>query len=531
MQSSDSPPTSPCPDDIRKSFVAVAAVTDTAPPGDGLHLPIVPLGQSISGLASTVGMILHKAPLFHWGGALSTVDEGGQIRLMTADRFTSWVENYLAFSKAGKAESINKDMATKLLASDQMRDKLRDLKGVSQVRLPVFRGVDGSREVELAPVGYDPDTGIFTVDLVPYDDAMDDQVAWATIFGVLQKFPFDPEGEEVVSKRRSFSAQIGAMLGVYCHLLFHEGTPRPMIVHIGNQPGTGKSLLMRLVLAPVFGPPSESGKPNTESEFEKVLDATALARKPYLVLDDCKNIESQALNRFVTSPIHECRLMHTLTQAAIPKVTQVFCGGNGLKVTPDLDRRSLIIDLFEPGEATARTFEKAITPAWLFSDGTRSKLLAALWCFVKKWKFQGCPSLTEGRRGSFEEWSGLVGGIVTACGLPNPFVQRKSGFGGDEEGRALKELLCRIVGEYSNDEGLVLTPKWILERAEEEGVLDDIVGEVKSPNQALGHRLKSLKGRELLDSQRRAFQFGRRDGAAGAKYPVRFLQPNGGELV
>jgi hypothetical protein len=49
------------------------------------------------------------------------------------------------------------------------------------------------------------------------------------------------------------------------------------------------------------------------------------------------------------------------------------------------------------------------------------------------------------------------------------------------------------------------------------------VGFAKEPKKALGHRLKKLKGRHLLDSQRRSFEFGRREMAAGANYPIRFL--------
>ena len=138
---------SPCPSDdsgpdsIRRNFAAVAAATDTPAPGDGSRLPTVNLSQPISALARTVGMILHAAPIFRFGETLSTVDESGRIAGMTAERFPSWVESYLAFTRPVKetpaVESIGKDLAGKIMAADQFRDQLRELKAVSEVRLPL----------------------------------------------------------------------------------------------------------------------------------------------------------------------------------------------------------------------------------------------------------------------------------------------------------------------------------------------------------------------------------------------------------
>lgn len=506
----------------------VALVTDTPPPGDGSRLPAVPLTYSISALARTVGSILHPQRIFRFGNTISTVDERGEIALMTAERFPSWVEDHLAFvrpkDETTKAESIGKDLAGKILAADQFRSQLHELKGVSQVRLPVWRGDGEARTVELAPAGFDSATGLFTLDRIPFDENMSGEDAWGVIWTRgLKDFPFDPEGGTEREKCRSFAAQMAALLGVFCHSLFPEGTPRPMVVFNANQPGSGKSLLMRMALAPVHGAPAENGKPETEPEFEKVLDAAALARKPFLVLDDCKSIHSQALNRFVTSPIHECRRMHSQSMATVAKTSQVFLTGNSLSISEDLDRRALVIDLFEPGEATARTFKKAITPSWLFSDATRARFLAALWFYVKGWRDLGMPTPAACSKPSFEDWTGIVGGIVTSYGWGNPFAPRQAETGGDEATRALHLIIGLMVGEMAVELPQMLTTQEILDRADAENQTEIIVGFGKDPKKSLGWRLKKLRGRHLLDSQRRAFEFGKRDNSAGAKYPINFL--------
>lgn len=505
---------------IRRNFAAVAAATDTPPPGEGSRLPSVNVAQPISSLARTVGMVLHGAPLFRLGEGLATVDEKGRVAVMTPKRFTSWVESHLAFS-GGK--SITPDLAAQILAADQCVDQLRELKAVSLVRLPTWQGQGEERTVELARPGYDATTGCFTVDGVPYPDDLEVKEGFGFLLRTLQEFPFDPEGEPNVAKRRSFAAQFAAMLGIYCHALFPEGTARPFVVYNANQPGSGKSLLMRIAVSPVHGPPPEAGKSETEAEFEKTLDAAALARSPFLLLDDCKSIHSQALNRFVTSPVHQCRLMHSQRNAQVPKVTQVFATGNGLTVSGDLDRRSLVIDLFEPGEARSRSFEHEITTGWLFAPETRALFLAAMWSLVRTWRDEGMPTLTEHRRGSFETWSGTIGGIVTACRMSNPFAPRKAATGGDESTRSLVHVLSLIVGESKDEEPPVLSTSDILGRAEDEEQIELIVGFAKDPKKSLGWKLKKLRGRHLSDAKGRLYEFGRRDLSQGSKYAVRFL--------
>lgn len=515
------------PEAIRRNFAAVAAATDTPAPGDGSRLVAVNLSQPISTLARTVGMILHPAPIFIFGESIATVDESGRIAGMSPERFTSWVENYLAFTRPTKdtpvVESIGKDLAGKIIAADQFREQLRELKAVSEVRLPVWAGEGEARTVELAPVGFHPGTGLFTVNRIPYPEDMSEDDAWQVLWEGLKEFPFDPEGQQDLVWRRSFSAQIAVMIGIYCHALFPEGTSRRMIIFNANQSGSGKTLLMRIALAPVHGFPAEAGKPDSENDFEKVLDTAALARKPYLVLDDCKSIHSNALNRFVTSSVHECRVMHTQRMGTALKITQVLATGNSLTISEDLDRRALVVDLFEDNEATKRNFQKEITTGWLFKSETRARFLAAMWAIVKRWRDTGMPMMKEHRRGSFEDWSGLIGGIVISCNLTNPFSPRQVDTGGDEAGRALSLVIGELVGEAPLDTPPTLTTNDILDRAESKALLDVIVGGAKEPKKALGWRLKKLKGRHLLDTQRRAFEFGRRDMAVGAKYPIRFL--------
>ena len=80
-----------------------------------------------------------------------------------------------------------------------------------------------------------------------------------------------------------------------------------------------------------------------------------------------------------------------------------------------------------------------------------------------------------------------------------------------------------MVGEMTAELPQTLTTQEILDRADIEIQTEIIVGFAKEPKKALGWRLKKLRGRHLMDSQRRAYEFGKRDNSAGAKYPITFL--------
>lgn len=531
------PPDAPAGTDpaaIRRGFRAVATATGTPAPDDGLTLPTVDPRAPLGTVARQVGMILHAAPIFRTPAGIVTADDAGALEPMTPERFCSWVEDHLAFMRWGKdgpeQESIGKDLAGKLLAADRLRVHVRELRGVHPVRLPAWRGEGEARTVELAPAGYDPATATLGLDLVPFPDDLPLEDCFCFLLETLSRFPWDREGGANFAKCRAFSAWLAAALGAFCVRLFPEGTTRPLVIVNGNQPGAGKSLLARMALAPVYGAIPEGRKSETEAELEKLLDSAALARKPFLLLDDVPNLRSPALNGFITSPAHECRRMHSQALMTAPKVTQLFATGNGLQVTEDLERRAVIIDLFEAGKAMSRRFPagKEITNEWLALPDTRARFLAALWAFVRHWRDCGMPP-APGRKPSFERWAGVVGGIIGAADedFADPFGPRTAVTGGDESTRALERVLAVLVGAMEGNEPAPGTDE-ILAAAEREGLLETITGFVKDPRKALGWRLKRIRGRHFQDTRGRRFEFGKRDLAAGAVYPITFLSPPAG---
>ena len=526
--------------EIEAGLEKLALSANLAPPGDGLNVPTVSMSLPLSHACHEIGQVLAASPLYRFGDGFVTIDKEGEFQPMSAVRFCSWAEGYLYTTMDRRAGqeimTMRKEYAAGVLASDSFREQIREIKAVNHVRLPVWRGTgeikptrsnkpfwlaEGSDwHVELLPPGYDEKTKTFTLDGVPYAEDLSLEDAEAFLLDVLKAFPFAKE--DGLGNTRSLGVHIAALMGVYCRAMFQPGTVRPMVIYSANQSGSGKSLLMRMALAPVFGTPAEKSKPSND-EIGKILDIAAMEARPYLVLDDCPSLHSNALNQFITSHMHEARVLGQSRNVRREIVTQVFATGNQLTLAEDLVRRSLVVDLFEPGKAPDRTFKELITDEWLFLTETRSQFLAALWAIMRSWKEADMPHDSEVRSSSASMWASVIGSLVNHLNPKlKPFAKRMYEMGGDESGAALEALLIAIASD-APDGGAEYKPSDVIDEAEERGLLEAICGYAKDPRKALGHKVKKMRGRQFTDSHGRRFEFGKRDASYGAVYPIRFM--------
>ncbi|MBT8044357.1 MAG: hypothetical protein KJO79_05345 [Verrucomicrobiae bacterium] len=251
------------------------------------------------------------------------------------------------------------------------------------------------------------------------------------------------------------------------------------------------------MLYAVEGAPSVAGKPRLE-ELAKLLDAAARSRKSYFAMDDVgDSIHSHDLNRFISAPSYQARVMGTGSLVDCPTVCQCFATGNGLNLAADLVRRCLIVDLFCAEEATEREFEFIMTPSWLGLPSTRAKFLAASWAFVRTWIEQGLPICPDAKHNSAPEWAQVVGSILAAA-VPKlrPFAARSLDNlgGGDAASDAVNHLLVTMADELRG-ESRQFRPVDFLDRAQDMGLYSDIVGFSKSPESTLGKALTMRVGR------------------------------------
>lgn len=413
--------------------------------GTGEHdsRPMVQLpgiGRPGSAFAHQMGNIFSKEPIFRRDRYPVMVDEEtGMVEALTADEFRTTAEEYaitfkLVEVKGGHDDeptTMTKDVAGYTLKSPQFLRSLRKLERVNFVRMPVMRG----GAPVLLPVGYDAESRTFTMDSgVKINEAMKPAEGQTVLRDYLGEFPFPDE--------RSRSVAVGGMVALYVSQMQELTAARMGFVFRSNVEGAGKSLLAQCAISPCYG--LAEGQPLAgREELKKLLDATALQGSPYLFLDNLTgHVASELLDSYMTTPIWTGRLLGTPKIFKAPANAMLFITGNGITLSPDIARRTLVCNLnVEEADPNERQPKRVMTPQYLARPEIRGDLLSALWAMVRGWKAAG--ALPGARRvRSFEEWSDLVGGIVLANGFGDCLAKPT-----DDETANPKEVDKRVMVE------------------------------------------------------------------------------------
>lgn len=523
-------------------------------PPDVVNLvPKVNLDTPIREMGMQVGQLLRRAGLFRWGPneRLVTFDPAQRKqKAMTAERFCSWVERHLEVVKSYKGRggetydaqvSMGKDLAAKLLAVDELLRELPVIEGVVATRVPVRRS-DG--RVELCRPGWDEEARLYCYDEIPFETDWPLKRAQALIEDYCGEFLFAEMQAGQIWSNRSFLVHASAMVGVFARKLLPPGTVRPLVFYIANEQGSGKSLLVSMILGACFGHCSSTDLPMSsrglnQEKFTALLETVAQTMKEYLWLDDVPPaVFSNSLNRFTTAAAHTGRKYggnDEMFEAV--NVTQAFLTGNNVETSRDLMQRGMICELFLAVDSQTRAIKRRVTELYFYRADVRAELLSAMWALVRNWIECGM------RLGGFAhsrapDWSELVGGVLEAAGVVvNPFEIPELPMGGDRETEEWKALLVGLADEAESVEGtefeadgrLVDTTK-IVKMARDNHLLSDLVGsgddkplkggELKK----LGRRLAKWRGREdLRSTSGRRFRFGKRKQASNWVYPIEWV--------
>ena len=484
--------------------------------------PHLDMSLTVSDLATKTGRILRENGLFAMNDCVVTVRESAvRSELMTSACFVSWAEQFIDFGKFDSAEnfrkvSISESLASKILAAHQFRGELKKIEAIHDVPLPTWAN-DEKTKIRLLPVGYDEGTGVFTTDALSYDTGMSADEARGVLCDLYANFPF--EGDSDLMANRSFAVQLTAHLAAYCRVMM-AGKLRPGFVYLANQAGSGKTLLTRLALGPVFGAVSIESLAKSDDERGKQLTTLVAEQRGYAFYDNVKGyLESQQLEGFLTSPSFTGRILGKSESVTGENTALIFISGNQLTLSQDLLRRVLVVELFCAQEAVTRNFDSPLTDSWPTNPENRKRVLAALFSLLKHWEESGAVRLSERLLPSFEDFSGLIGGIVANAGFANPLAAPKTGM--DETEQAWKLLLSEAAASISAGLHREFTVDELLEIADRLNVSDILTAGARDIHKAFGHRIKKWKGRVLGDAKGRSFEFGKRSDRAGAAYSIR----------
>ncbi|MDX0524938.1 hypothetical protein [Sinorhizobium medicae] len=250
---------------------------------------------------------------------------------------------------------------------------------------------------------------------------------------LLTEFPFsDPEGKQGVS----LSVALAALISPLCR----AANPRdPLFAIHAPVAGTGKSYFCRLVSAILTGRACPVvAYAADEDEFRKRLDAALILGSPIISLDNCNGkLSSWTLCQALTEDVIQIRPLGTSNTIDIQSRTTWLANGNGITVTEDLTRRTVLIRLDsneerpELREFAQHPFERIVAD--------RGRYVAAALTIVRAYILAGRPGRLP-PLASYEAWSANVRSALVWLDCADPCDSMNEIIGNDPEKQLLRAL-------------------------------------------------------------------------------------------
>jgi hypothetical protein len=194
-------------------------------------------------------------------------------------------------------------------------------------------------------------------------------------------------------------------------------------IHLIEAPthGSGKGLLASLVSIVTTGSMAEGRTvPENEDEVRKMITAELIAGRPIILLDNLsekRKLDSAALASVVTLPWWTDRLLGESKMLNLRNNALWLMTGNNPRLSAEMSRRCirLRIDPRIDMPWLRAGFKHPMIIEW--AQENRSALVHAALTLIQAWIAAGKP-LHGTRLGSFESWSGVMGGVLEIAEIP-----------------------------------------------------------------------------------------------------------------
>lgn len=276
----------------------------------------------------------------------------------------------------------------------------------------------------------------------------------------------------------------------------------PTPLHFVEAPcnGAGKSLLCDIVSIVATGQSAHAQTlPTHDDEAAKTITAELLDGRSIILLDnqnEKSRLNCPPLASVLTAQHWTGRLLGQSKMLTLPNRAAWLMTGNNPNMTTEMARRCLRIRI-DPRRDRAwqrdpLQFKHPKLKAWTLAH--RGDLIHAIHVLVNAWLAAGKPD-GKGSMGSFEDWAGVIGGILGVAGVPG-FLEcldemyRQA----DPDAEAWKEFVSTWWGEFAD------TPRKVSELnelCERENLLASLRGDrsLRSQETRLGLALNAMRDR------------------------------------
>ena len=366
-------------------------------------------------------------------------------RVLTRDALIGHLDR-LGDYMAAKDGGFTPTFPPKALAENMLADAappLPPLQGV--VNTPVI-GPNGDC---IVTEGYDPITELF-INLkglkVPAvaDHPTESEVTRARsliLDELLADFPFTSESDKAHAVAALLTPMARPMI---------KG-PTPLFLFEAPTAGTGKGLLADVVVNITTGSaPAVMTEARGTEEWRKRITSTLLSAPTITLIDNVQRpLDAAALAAVLTAEVWEDRELGASRMVRLPVRTCWIATGNNVTLSGELARRTIRTRMDAAVERPweRKGFKHDPLSGWVRSN--RGYLCWALMTLVRAWVSANHPEPSD-KIGSFEEWSRVVGGIITSADIPGFLENRAEVYDAAEaEGdtfRAFVEVWCERFG-------------------------------------------------------------------------------------
>jgi 5S rRNA maturation endonuclease (ribonuclease M5) len=479
--------------------------------------PVVVLGRQLRNEVADALDALQAAndpPAIYWRyGSLArvTMDESQRptVEAVTVDALRARlaeIANWVSYSREGERDCAPPEVVARtIMALGEWPFPPLD----AIVEHPVVR--PGGEIVDKP--GYDPvthvlyvDTGKLTMPTIPLEPTADElSAAVSAVMECVAEFPFE-DGAGFPN--------VFAMLLTPLVRPAIQG-PVPLACVTAPAAGTGKSLLTEIAAIIATGSTASMfGAPTNPEEWEKSIFAQIVAGSTMVVIDNVDTIlRDPTLCRALTGEALSGRILGRTAIAEVRSRAVWMASGNNLRVGGDVPRRCYWIRLDAKTDAPeAREF--AIPNLKRYVVAHRGDLIAALLTMVRAWYSRGCPEWQRDGAvdllGSFEEWQGMIGGILDVAGIAgfmaNQTEMRELADNDTPVWRAFLEVWHRYIRDP-------VTSKTVIQAARDHPDLGETVpdwmidrGEINA--RKLGNALAQREGRRYNEEGLRVVRVG-----------------------
>lgn len=233
--------------------------------------------------------------------------------------------------------------------------------------------------------------------------------------------------------------------------------PTPLHNIEAPTPGSGKGLLMKVLLMPAMGGRHVTcGAAADNEEWEKRLVSFLREAPQAIVVDNVNDkVSSGFLCMALTEPEISSRILGATKTVLMPVRTVWVMTANNPKFSDEVIRRTIRIrvDAGVERPEDRSGFRHADLAAW--ASGHRGELIAAVCTMIRGWVAQGSPENVPAKPlGSFERWHGVMSGLLEYLEVPG-LLENKSEFvtTSDDEATAwgaLVNMMRGSVDPYGN---------------------------------------------------------------------------------